>query len=256
VISAIDGVQDDQDPFPHVIIRDFFPKSLFETLLEFLPADDRLAPFAEGKYGYSDAGASRLRMDLGDAATARLGTAGENLWRGVRDILGCQAVQKAIYSKLAPGLAFRYSQSEKVVSDKKGYALPALFRERSGYRIKPHPDTRKKVVTMQICLAPNDQSAHLGTEFYRRNLNPTAFFREPRGFDIVKTAPFTRNTAYAFVVLNAVTWKSWHGRTTLHQKQEIRNSILNIWHEQPENGSPEVVRDHYEDAARILPMAA
>jgi hypothetical protein len=98
---------------------------------------------------------------------------------------------------------------------------------------------------MQIALAIDEQQESLGTQFYRRSYNPLSLLREPRGFEVVKVAPFLPNAAYAFVVLNTLSLKSWHGRTTLPSLPGGRNTILNIWHEKPEHGHPDVVEDHY-----------
>jgi hypothetical protein len=124
--------------------------------------------------------------------------------------------------------------------DLEGYALPELFREFSCYRIKPHPDTRRKVVTMQISLPRDNSQPEMGTEFYRRSLNPMHLMREPRGFEVVKCTPYVRNSAYAFTVLNKITWKSWHGRSTLPANNVIRNTILNIWYQSQEDANQDV----------------
>jgi hypothetical protein len=81
------------------------------------------------------------------------------------------------------------------------------------------------------------------TEFYRRSLNPLSFMREPRVFDLDRRMPFTRNTAYAFVVLNKITLKSWHGRTSIPGEFGVRNSLLNIWYDKVEDGNPEVAEE-------------
>jgi hypothetical protein len=98
---------------------------------------------------------------------------------------------------------------------------------------------------MQIALPADDTQRDLGTEFYRLSMNPLSLAREPRGFEIAKRAPFLPNAAYAFSVLNTLTWKSWHGRTTLEASSGVRNSLLNIWYEKPEFGNPEVIMEHY-----------
>jgi hypothetical protein len=98
-------------------------------------------------------------------------------------------------------------------------------------------------------LPADDSQKDLGTEFYRRSLNPMHLFREPRGFEVVKQAPFLPNVAYAFAVINALTLKSWHGRTTLEGDTGVRNTILNIWYARAEDANADIVKDYYRAAA-------
>jgi hypothetical protein len=83
---------------------------------------------------------------------------------------------------------------------------------------------------MQISLPRDNSQRQLGTEFYKRSLNPLHMMREPRGFGIIKCTPFVPNSAYCFSVLNNISWKSWHGRSTLPANSVVRNSILNNWY--------------------------
>ena len=158
-------------------------------------------------------------------------------------------VKEAVYEKLRTGLAFRFGVEESEVNEIDGYALPELFRELSSYRIAPHPDTRRKVVTMQISLPRDAAQSELGTEFYRRSLNPLHLMREPRGFEVVKCTPYLPNTAYCFSVLNNLTWRSWHGRSTLPRECGVRNSILNIWYQEASDGNLDIINDRSKAAA-------
>lgn len=97
-------------------------------------------------------------------------------------------------------------------------AKPVVYRDSDGDQIKPHPDTRKKVVTMQLyCPTYNSQEA-LGTTLYQASLKGLfhvgSYCLEP-----VKTIPFLPTAGYAFVVFKAyhsLTKMSWHGRPQIH----------------------------------------
>jgi hypothetical protein len=112
-----------------------------------------------------------------------------------------------------------------------------VYRDRDGYQIKPHPDTRKKVVTMQLYCPTDTSQEALGTTLYRASLkglfNVGSYCLEP-----VKTIPFLPNVGYAFVVLKAnhsLSKISWHGRPAIKTDQP-RISILNTFYANEELG--------------------
>ena len=230
-------------PFPHVIIRGFFPADVYARLLETFPSKPLYEPFDYDKH-QSAGESNRRRFCFTNAWLDKLSVDAKTFWHTIRSAVGCDEFKRLIFRKLSPGLSFRYGVPESETRSLPGYALPELFNETQGYKIKPHPDTRKKVVTMQIALPGDNSQEALGTEFYRRATNPAAWLREPRGFEVAKRMPFLPNTAYAFSVLNAFTLKSWHGRTSLGGQSGERNSLLNIWYEKPENGNADIVAEN------------
>jgi hypothetical protein len=66
--------------------------------------------------------------------------------------------------------------------------------------------------------------------------------------------PFLPNTAYAFVVLNTLTLRSWHGRTSIASDGGPRNSLLNIWYEKAEHSNLDLVAEN-ERLAQSAPLA-
>jgi hypothetical protein len=77
---------------------------------------------------------------------------------------------------------------------------------RPGYHLEPHLDPDRVVVTCLIYFARPGDDESFGTSFYRINGDPVinrrnTFFPRDEGYscDLVKTAPFTPNTAVAFV---------------------------------------------------------
>lgn len=251
IVEVVNDASVSVDPFPHFLIRGFLPDDVYRDLLKHLPPDELYEPFEYARNSKTDGSSTRFRFELSDQVIGKIGEKSQPLWLGVRDALGCRQLKEAVFRRLAVGLARRYAVPASQAADLPGYPMPALFRETAQYRIKPHPDTKKKVVTMQIALAADDSQKHLGTQFYRLHVTPRTLMREPRGFETVKTAPFLPNAAYAFVVLNTLTWKSWHGRTILAASAGVRNSLLNIWNEKADHANPDVVREHY-----AMPRAA
>ncbi|MEX1042773.1 MAG: hypothetical protein WDZ51_19225 [Pirellulaceae bacterium] len=246
LVGVIEAVELQRDPFPHVCAEGFLPQDVFAELLDRLPNPEIYEPFSYDKHKSESGETTRRRLTLKNASLGKLSEDDRRFWYTVRSALGAVELKRAIYAKLAPGLACRYGVPEQDAAELPGFASPDLFHETSGYQIKPHPDTRRKVVTMQIAL-PNDRSREdLGTEFYRRSMNPGSWLREPRGFELVRSMPFLPNAFYAFTVLNTVRLKSWHGRTKVRDNAGPRDSILNIWYENPENGNPDLVRENEE----------
>lgn len=247
--GAIAAAKTQDDPFPHFVLQGFFPEPVYAQLLECLPPLAQYKPFTyEGsnKDGQSSRYCFRLKNQEIDGLSPLLRT----FWYTVRSTLGSEELKEFVFEKLRAGMAYRFGCKPAQVKALPGFANPELYHESAGYRIAPHPDTRKKVVTMQVSLARDGRNEHLGTEFYRRSFNPAHLFREPKGFEIVKTMPFLPNTVYAFVVLNTIRLKSWHGRSLLEANSHERNSILNIWYGKAEQANPEI----QEDLRQLVPQ--
>lgn len=239
----------ESDPFPHVLIRGFFPKDVYERMLASLPPRTCYEDFSYEKH-QTDGQSNRHRFQMNNEQLDQLDGPLRTFWYTIRAALGSPALKSAVFDKVSPGLAHRYGIRAEAARSLPGFALPELFHEAKGYSIKPHPDTRKKVVTMQIALPRDESQRDLGTEFYRRSFNPLALLRDPRGFDIAKHMPFLPNTAYAFAVLNTLTLKSWHGKSTIPAELGERNSILNIWYEKAENANTDLVAEWRSEATR------
>jgi hypothetical protein len=230
------------EPFPHFVVAGFFPEDIYSELVENLPDQNQYEAFGYERHHDAEGESNRFRYQFSNASLQQLTESKRRLWYTVRSVLGSSQLKQAVFSKLSPGLKLRYGANKKA-SDLSGFALPELFRETEGYTIKPHPDTRKKVVTMQFALATDLRQKDLGTEFYKRSVDPRCWLRQPYGFEIAKRMPFTPNTVYAFSVLNTVRLKSWHGRTVIPGDFGVRNSLLNIWYEEAQNANRELVED-------------
>ncbi len=244
MVEAVDRAWLDEQPFPHFLVEGLFPDEIYREMLASLPDPSLYTPVSYERHAQRGV-SNRGKFGLNEDYISQLAHRQRALWSAVRDALGSPEFKLAVFSRLALGLAHRSGTNGADADRTPGYALPELYRETKGYRINPHTDSRRKLVTMQIALASDNRRPNLGTEFYRRNWSPLAFLREPRGFEIVKQSPFLPNMAYAFVVLNSLRYRSWHGRTTLRAEAEARNTILNVWYATPEEGNREIIDRYY-----------
>jgi hypothetical protein len=222
-VRSIEAADHSSFPFPHIVFRDFFPADFYRDLIRRMP-----------KEGYDPITGTGTRMALrlyGDNVE-KIEPELRAAWAGVAAMLTSAEVERAIRLRLQDGLEIR-ARGDKVptAADLTLVAKPVVYRDTDGYQIKPHPDTRKKVVTMQLYCPSDSSQEALGTTLYRASLkgvlHVNSYCLEP-----VKTIPFLPNVGYAFVVLKAyhsLRRMSWHGRPTIKTDQP-RVSILNTFY--------------------------
>lgn len=222
-VASIEAADHSAAPFPHIVFRDFFPATFYRQLIGKIPT-----------IGYDPITGSGTRMALrlyGDNVD-KIDPELRADWTAVSAMLTSKEVEDAIRARLRDGLEIR-ARGDKVTGPDAValVAKPVLYRDTDGYQIKPHPDTRKKVVTMQLYCPADESQQALGTTLYQASLKGLlhvgSYCLEP-----VKTIPFLPNMGYAFVVLKAyhsLTRMSWHGRPTIKTSQP-RTSLLNTFY--------------------------
>ena len=222
-VASIEAAEHFSFPFPHIVFRNFFPADFYRDLVRNVPT--------EGYDPIIDTG-TRMALRLYGANVEKIDPALRPLWSAVSTMLTSKMLERAIRNRLHDGLEIR-ARGDRVAGadDLKLVAKPVVYRDSDGYQIKPHPDTRKKVVTMQLYCPTDASQQALGTTLYRASLKGLlhvgSYCLEP-----VKAIPFLPNTGYAFVVLKAnhsLTNMSWHGRPRIKTDQP-RISILNTFY--------------------------
>jgi hypothetical protein len=226
--SSILDAQTFEAPYPLIVFRDFFPADFYRLLLRRFPDNDRFVQLnGEG---------TRRQYSLYDERTEPGTEEGRAAWGIVRRVLSSPEIAAALRTKLDAGFRIRAKGSRE------GWPIPmfprpVLYADLDGYAIKPHPDTRRKVLTMQIYLPADDSQRDLGTTIYK--ISPMGLFAwKSYGLAKDKTLPFLPNTGYAFVVIHpaySLLKSSWHGREAISVPVERpRLSILNTYYREPE----------------------
>lgn len=238
IVDRLNATMACGEPFAHLYVQGLLPADIYAELVASRP-DPRHYLQTARRHRRADGQFNRLRLPLTDDGLDRLTGSQLLLWRALRDALCSQRVKRALFHALRDGLGSRYSLAASAAASIPGYPAPTLFRETTGYCIAPHPDTRKKIVTLQLALPADATQVDLGTALYRRSFALQDWLRRPRGFAKARQFPFLPNSAYAFVVLNR--WgrkKSWHGREELGQQAGVRHSLLSVYGAEPADGFP------------------
>jgi hypothetical protein len=214
-------------PYPHLAFENFFLDDVYRRLIAHWPDLDR----------YVDLNGARTRkqytlwdrrVEAGDSERTRL-------WRTVSDALSAPEIEAALRDRLRRGFEIRQKGSREPWPVPM-YPQPVLYADFDGYAIKPHPDTRRKVLTMMIYMPEDERQRELGTSVYK--ISPMGVFAW-RSYGLVKekTMPFLPNTGFAFVVIAPVyslLHSSWHGRDTISLKDDRpRMTLLNTYYVKP-----------------------
>ncbi|WP_298424763.1 hypothetical protein [Rhodoblastus sp.] len=214
-------------PYPHMVFRHFWPEDFYRELLAKRP--DQASFFA------INGARTRYQFNLYDDSCDAGDDERRTLWKLVSDVCSSPELEAAMRTRLEEGLRLRTNGSKEGWPAPM-YPRPVLYTDYDGYRIKPHPDTRRKVLTMLIYMPEDDSQKALGTTLYR--LSPKGLFSwKSFGLAEEKTVPFLPNSGCAFVVIHPAYdffHASWHGRESIGvDNARPRFSILNTYYAQP-----------------------
>jgi len=197
------------DPVPsaNIFVEDMLPQEVYAELLARLPGDSALDPIDHPHAIADDGRRTRYLLDLTPESLPRLDPEDRPFWEAMIAVFTAPEIADAMIAKFRPELRARFGEAMPEL-----VAVPILYRDYPGYRIGIHPDTPKKIATLQFYLPEDDSQIHLGTSFHRRT---------PGGFERHKTNSFKPNSAYAFVRTD----ESWHSVDELGAGEKVRNSI-------------------------------
>ena len=128
-------------PYPLIRFRDFFSSDFYARLLRRFPDVDRFA-------GLNGDG-TRREYALYDERNDPGSEESRELWSIVRRVLTSTEVASALREKLDEGFRIRSRRSGENWPVPM-HPRPVLYTDLNGYAIKPHPDNRRMVLTMQI----------------------------------------------------------------------------------------------------------
>jgi len=193
-------------PFPHIYVKDVFPDNYYQQLQESLPDPKAMVPIEQARpvKGYKE----RFVLELSDKNIGSLPTKVGDFWRGVQGTLVERGnFSNLVFSKFRPFIEQRFEGQSGLEFS----AETLLVEDTTNYKLGPHTDAPRKVVTMLFYLPKDDSQSHLGTSIYIPN-DPD--FRCPGGphyqrenFSRLHTMPFLPNSMFAFLKTD----NSFHG---------------------------------------------
>ena len=214
-------------PYPHMAFENFWPQDFYAELQAKRPEP--------GNYVQLNGANTRRQFTLFDGSCDAGDDERRELWKLVSDVLSSPEIEAALRQQLQEGFEIR-AKGSKEEWPIKMYPRPCVYSDFDGYAIKPHPDTRRKVLTMLVYMPEDDSQRDLGTTVYK--ISPKGLFAwKSYGLVEEKTLPFLPNSGLAFVVIHPkynLLRTSWHGRSAIHASPDKpRFSLLNAYYAKP-----------------------
>lgn len=193
-------------PFPHFYLNDVFPADFYRKLQQNLPDPQAMVPIEEARAlkGYPE----RFVLDLAPKGVATLPAEKREFWSEVHEGLVVRGnFGNLIFEKFKPFIEQRFAGR----TDLEFFSEALLVQDLTNYKLGPHTDSPRKVVTMLFYLPVDESQAHMGTSIYLPN---DGNFRCPGGphhrreeFMRLHTNPFLPNSMFAFFKTD----NSFHG---------------------------------------------
>jgi hypothetical protein len=198
VRAAIDRAPLEHEPFPHAVVEDLLPADLYEEVVRAIPPK----VFFGGEPRKQNL---RLPVDEAPALTCRV-------WGFVEEVIARDAIVPAVIDKFRQPLRAHYATIFGPALCDRAEAMPQapsggrIMLRRAGYRLAPHRDPKRSMVTCLMYLATKTDQEQYGTEIYRvsgdrESSYMQTYYPEQHGArcELVKVVPFRANSMLVFV---------------------------------------------------------
>lgn len=193
-------------PYPHFYLQDVFPADFYRQLQQNLPDPQAMIPIEQARpvQGYKE----RFVLGLTDEHLATLPEKKRAFWKDLnRWMVEEGNFGNLIFSKFKPFIEQRFSGQTGL----NFYSETLLVQDITNYKLGPHTDSPRKVVTILFYLPPDDSQRHLGTSMYLpadgKFTCPGGPHHDRENFVRLHTNPFMPNSLFAFFKTD----NSFHG---------------------------------------------
>jgi hypothetical protein len=186
-------------PVPHIVVEGLLPRAVYKLLLKAIPPVELFGDADPIKQNL------RLPMHFGPASSVRVLAI-------LDEVVSRRAILPAVPDKFAEPVQRRAMSlfGDTVPLDSTLFSLSSgrLMLRRPGYRLPPHRDPKRTLLTCLLYLASSADDAAYGTHLYRVENDGEAPFPQtyyPRhagkSCQLVATVPYRPNCLLAFVNL-------------------------------------------------------
>ncbi len=193
-------------PYPHFYVPDVFPADFYRTIQQNLPDPQAMVPIEKARpvRGYPE----RFVLDFNEKSLATLPDAKREFWRQLNEWLVVKGnFGTLVFEKFKPFIQQRFKDKP----DLEFQSETLLVQDVTNYKLGPHTDSPRKVVTMLFYLPSDLSQVHMGTSMYLPNdpgfTCPGGPHHDRSAFTRLHTQPFAPNSLFAFFKTD----NSFHG---------------------------------------------
>jgi hypothetical protein len=222
-----------QNPYPHFHTTDIFPAAFYDEMLRNMPDDEAYRSIIEGgqvNVGpelaaiYEKRGVVELFTTLPPDPGEHIGVIEESkrgFWAELNKTLATREFVSPLIMAFKPWFVERHGDG---VNINFGMQID-LIRDAEAWSLGPHTDQFENIAVILFYLPTDDSKPHLGTSVYAPKepgfTCPGGPHHSREGFDLIYTAPYVRNSAFAFFKSD----KSFHGVEPMNKPGEVKYSI-------------------------------
>lgn len=185
-------------PFPHMYLENIFPLKIYEAILNNLPESNKLEVISKKRpvKGYNE----RFVFCFDDESLLNLDNEKRIFWKEFKNGMLSKNLMNFFLSKFMPYISSRF-QNQNIQQLKFNSEL-LLIQDTMNYKIGPHTDSPKKVISFLFYLPKDNSQKELGTSIYMPkdfNFKSNGGPHHPReNFEKITTMPFLPNSLFCF----------------------------------------------------------